>query len=107
MLRDTQDVVLPNGDSQAFVHLNVMRGGKLVGTASPSQLSFKVQQQTRLNADVIREPLRDVFLVYNGDESGKLVFTAKVNPMISWTWAGFLLMILGTALAAWPKREAA
>jgi len=107
VLRDTQDVVLPNGDSQAFVNLNVMRGGKLVGTASPSQLSFKVQQQTRLNADVIREPLRDVFLVYNGDESGKLVFTAKVNPMISWTWAGFLLMILGTALAAWPKREAA
>lgn len=106
VLRSVRDETLPNGDTQAVATMDVVRGGKLVGTATPSQLSFKVQQQTRLNADVIREPLRDVFLVYNGDSNGKLTFTAKINPMISWAWAGFLLMILGTALACWPKREA-
>lgn len=107
VLQGLQNATLPNGDTQQSVQLNVMRNGQLVGTAAPSQLSFKVQQQTRLNADVIHEPLRDVFLVFNGEQNGQLVFTAKVNPMISWAWAGFLLMILGTALATWPKRETA
>ena len=107
VLRNTTANRLPNGDDVSTVTLDVMRGGKLVGTATPSRLSFKVQQQMRLNADVIREPFRDVFLVFDGAEGNKLTFTAKINPMISWAWAGFLLMILGTALASWPKREAA
>jgi hypothetical protein len=29
----------------------------------------------------------------------------KINPMISWTWAGFVLTIIGAALAAWPKKR--
>ena len=107
ILRNSTSTTLPNGDDESIVTLDVTRNGKLVGTATPGRLSFKVQQQTRLNADVIREPFRDVFLVFDGAEGKKLTFTAKVNPMISWAWAGFLLMILGTALAAWPKREAA
>jgi cytochrome c-type biogenesis protein CcmF len=105
VMRGLDNATLPNGDQQITVHMDVMSGGKLVGTASPGQLVFKVQQQTRLNADVIHEPLRDVFLVFNGEQNNVLSFTAKVNPMISWTWAGFLLMILGIVLALWPKRE--
>ena len=30
----------------------------------------------------------------------------KINPLISWVWFGFLLTIIGTSLASYPKKLA-
>jgi cytochrome c biogenesis factor len=32
-------------------------------------------------------------------------YNVKINPMISWTWFGFLLTIIGAGLASWPKHR--
>jgi len=29
----------------------------------------------------------------------------KVNPLISFAWIGFLLTIVGTTIAVWPKKQ--
>jgi cytochrome c biogenesis factor len=49
------------------------------------------------------EPLRDVFVVFQGNSGESLVVNVKINPLIWFTWGGFILLLLGTALAAWPK----
>jgi len=99
----SNDVQLPNGDVDSVIKLNVTRDGKPIGTVSPGMTQFAVQQQTKLIAKVLSEPLRDIFVVFQGGEAGKLTINVKINPLISFAWAGFALLMIGSALAAWPK----
>jgi len=97
---------LPNQDVTANALFDVQRNGKTVGTSAPGLLQFAIQGQTRLNADVHVEPLRDVFTIFEGTtQAGNLSMEIKINPLISWTWLGFVLMILGTTIAAFPKQR--
>jgi cytochrome c biogenesis factor len=35
---------------------------------------------------------------------GELQMNVKINPLIWFAWIGFAITLLGTALAAWPKK---
>ena len=39
--------------------------------------------------------------------TSKLQINVKINPLISFAWFGFLLLIIGTSLAAWPRKTPA
>ena len=99
---DTQ--TLPNGDVSQKAKLLVTRAGKTVGTISPGQTNFATQAQSRQDAKVLSEPLRDIYVVLNGVKNGKLTLNVKINPLIWFAWIGFAVLLLGTSLAAWPKR---
>jgi cytochrome c-type biogenesis protein CcmF len=105
VLQDTKETTLKNGDVETVVNLDILRGGTKIGSASPGQLQYAVQQQTRLNADVHSEFFRDVFVAFQGQQGEQLTFNVKINPMISWTWVGFLITIIGASLASWPKKR--
>jgi len=99
---------LSNGDLVQTVQLDLAKGGRVIGRVQPSvtQLADRGEgQNTRFNAVVHSELLRDVFVAFQGGDASGLSFNVKLNPMISWAWAGFLLLTLGTALAAWPRKE--
>ena len=76
---------------------------------TPGQTQFARQGQTRLNAAVLSEPLRDIFMVWEGNQPGaegeELSLNVKINPLIWFAWAGFGLLLLGALIAAWPKRR--
>jgi cytochrome c biogenesis factor len=106
--KGVQDQTLSNGDVESKVTVDLSKGGVLVETLQPmvTQLANRATGQTStLNAAVHSELLRDVFVAFqNGDASG-LTFDVKINPMISWAWAGFILLIIGTGIASWPRKE--
>jgi cytochrome c-type biogenesis protein CcmF len=56
---------------------------------------------------VLSEPLRDIFVVWEGSEAGNMSVNVKVNPLIWFAWGGFGILLLGTTLAMWPKKRAA
>jgi cytochrome c-type biogenesis protein CcmF len=97
---------LPNGDQTATAKFAILKDGKPAGQIEPGQTSFATQGQTRLNAAVKSELLRDVFVVFQGMEDEQLSINVKINPLISFAWFGFALMLLGTTIAVWPKRGA-
>ncbi|MBE0477022.1 MAG: cytochrome c biogenesis protein CcsA [Coriobacteriia bacterium] len=97
---------LANGDMVSEVFFDVVKDGRKVGVVSPGQRQFAVQNQTRLNVDVLVQPLRDVFVVFEGAEGEEFAMNVKINPLISYAWVGFLLLCVGTVLAVWPKRTA-
>ncbi len=97
---------LENGDIVTNVTFDVDKDGEHIATAAPGKIDFYRQQQTKLNADLIVEPLHDLFVVYQGGEGEIISMQVKINPLISWVWAGFLLTIVGTALASYPKKRA-
>ncbi len=94
---------LANGNNIQSAVLAVSRGGKQIGTIEPGMTEFVNQQQTRLDAKVLSEPLRDIFVVFQGVQDNQLVINVKINPLIWFSWGGFILLLIGTTLAAWPK----
>lgn len=109
IFKSLDEQTLPNQDVVAKARFDVARNGKPVGEAAPGIRQFAVQGQQKTDADVHVEPLRDVFVVFEGttgDNADQLSMNIKINPAISFVWAGFILTILGSALAAWPKRRA-
>jgi cytochrome c-type biogenesis protein CcmF len=98
------EVEQANGDVVSNATFAVTRGGKPLGTISPGQTSFARQGQTRLNAAVLSEPLRDIFVVWEGNQDNQLSVNVKINPLIWFAWGGFVLLLLGAGLAAWPKK---
>lgn len=81
------------------------KNGKSLGTLAPQYVFYEVREQPGMNADIRYELFRDVFIVFQGmNDKNNLIFEVKVNPLISFVWAGSVLIILGIILAALPRR---
>ncbi|PKQ37995.1 MAG: hypothetical protein CVT59_05260 [Actinobacteria bacterium HGW-Actinobacteria-1] len=103
-----KEVTADNGDDVVTATLNVLRDGKPAGTVKP-RLVYPIQTQQEGSATMkvalIQQPLKDIFISFNGvDQAGNAVITIKFFPMQWWVWAGFIVTILGSGLAMWPKR---
>ncbi len=99
------------GDTVYTLKTDIIKGGKTVATADP-QLRFPQQLaqqgQSTQHVAIIHEPFKDVFLSFSGvDASENANLTIKFFPMQSWVWAGFLITIIGSTIAAWPKQRLA
>jgi cytochrome c-type biogenesis protein CcmF len=90
-----------SGEATYHVTFDVYQGETYRGQVSPGIELVEATQQRKPLAAVLSAPLEDLFVVYNGvnDESG-LSLSAFINPCISFVWAGFALLMLGTAIAA-------
>jgi cytochrome c-type biogenesis protein CcmF len=51
----------------------------------------------------------DLYLVYEGTnpDTGQPIIKAILNPLVSWIWAGVVLMAFGTVLALVPSLKPA
>lgn len=95
------------GDTVYTLKTDVSKSGKRVATVGP-ELRFPQQlaqqNQSTQHVSIIHEPFKDVFVSFSGIDSAQNAnLTIKFFPMQSWVWAGFLLTIIGSAIAAWPK----
>ena len=97
------EATLANGNTTSKMKLAVSRGGRQLGVITPGMTNFTATQQNRLDAKVFSEPLRDIFVVFQGGSNGQLVVNVKINPLIWFSWGGFIILLLGTVLAVWPK----
>ena len=99
------------GDTVYTLKTDVVKGGKTIATLDP-QMRFPQQlaqqNQSTQHVSIMHEPFKDVFLSFSGtDSADNAVLTIKFFPMQSWVWAGFFLTIVGSGIAAWPKKRAA
>ncbi len=81
--------------------------GEYIGHVSPSIQLDASTQQTKLNASVLHFATEDLFVVYNGvnSEGTALSMDVRVNPLITFVWVGFGLMMVGTAIAMLGRRK--
>ncbi len=105
--KSVRDYALDNGDQVKEVVFDVSKDGKVVGEARPNLQAFSRQGQTKQNVYVSVEPLRDIFVAAGNidEENGFVDLNVKINPLISWAWVGFLILTLGSVLAAWPSKK--
>jgi cytochrome c-type biogenesis protein CcmF len=108
VLKGTSQQTLSNGDVVQKVNVDLLKNGVLIDQVSPqaTQLANRATgQSTKLDAAIHREFFRDVFVAFQGGDTTGYSFDVKINPLVSWVWTGFGFLILGTALAAWPRKE--
>jgi cytochrome c-type biogenesis protein CcmF len=73
----------------------------------PAIANFRATGQT-IQEPSVRSTWRDdiALTVFLGDwPNGPVQIRAVVQPLITWMWAGALLMVIGTILAAFPGRR--
>jgi len=97
------------GDTVYTLNMDVTKDGKKVGTAQP-QMAFPQQLaqqgQSTQHVDIMFEPFKDVFLSFSGVDAAENVnLTIKYFPMQWWVWIGFMVLIVGSGIAAWPKKQ--
>ena len=97
---------LANGDQVEKLKLDVALGDRKIGSIQPGQTTFATTQQTRTDAQVLSAPLRDIFVTLQSADATGLSINVKINPLIWFSWAGFIVLLLGTTLATWPKSGA-
>ncbi len=85
--------------------VSVFRDGRLLEALHPRSDFFLSSEQS-MTIPGVRSAIEDDFYVllttWDGSGSGAATFKVYVNPLVNWVWAGGLIFILGTLVAAWP-----
>jgi cytochrome c-type biogenesis protein CcmF len=55
----------------------------------------------------ILEDFYVIMINWEATSSNAATFRVYLNPLINWIWAGGLVFVLGTLVAAWPKTAVA
>ncbi len=99
----------PNGDEVLTLSLDVLRDGAVVDTLTPQlrfPLQLRDQNQTTQKVAIVEQPLKDIFVSFSGiTQEGTAYITVKYFPMQWWVWFGFVVLIVGSGLASWPKKS--
>lgn len=108
-LRYTDNSIEPSEDGRTIfyrVEFDVYRDGNLIGHVAPDLQLEAATQQTKANAAVISFPEKDLFVVYRGvNDAGAFAMDVRINPLISFVWVGFALLMLGGAVSAYGRRK--
>jgi cytochrome c-type biogenesis protein CcmF len=99
-LEDNRDV--------ARATVSVYRDGQLLGELYPRR-DFYFDSQQPMTIPGVRSAIEDDFYVLLVDwepiAANGATFKVYLNPLVNWIWAGGLVFILGTLVAAWPIAE--
>lgn len=95
-----------NYDSE-FVLLDVMKDGKKVFDITPEKRLYRASGEPQTMPSIHSTALWDLYVVFEGvnPDTGQPIIKAFLNPLVSWVWIGFLVVILGTGLALIPSRK--
>lgn len=85
--------------------LDLYKDGRLIKTLTPHNELYQRSGQPMTIPD-LRSSIADDFYVilvnWEGITSNSATFRVFLNPLVSWVWAGGIIFILGTLVAAWP-----
>ncbi len=99
----TQDSNLNYNSEYAL--LDVYRGGKKQFQMTPEKRVYLASQQPQTMVAIHSVPSWDLYVVYEGTnpDTSQPIIKAFLNPLVSWIWAGVVLLVFGTFVALVPS----
>ena len=88
-----------------YALLDVYKDGKKVFQMTPEKRVYLASQQPQTMVAIHSVPSWDLYVVYEGanPDTGQPIVKAFLNPLVSWLWAGLVLMVVGTFVALVPS----
>ena len=102
----TQDDT-PNEFTESAI-MDVFKDGRPIGPMYPTRHFYKSSEQANTVPFIKSSILEDLYVVYAGhnNDSPRPVINVHVNPLVSWLWTGWLIIVVGTLLALVPSEAA-
>jgi cytochrome c-type biogenesis protein CcmF len=87
----------------------VYKGGKKLFQMTPEKRVYLASEQPQTMVAIHSVLEWDLYVVYEGTnpDTGQPIIKAILNPLVSWIWAGVVLMAFGTVLALVPSLKPA
>ena len=88
-----------------YALLDVYRGGTKQFQMTPEKRVYLASGQPQTMVAVHSVPSWDLYVVYEGTnpDTSQPIIKAFLNPLVSWIWAGVVLIVLGTFVALVPS----
>jgi cytochrome c-type biogenesis protein CcmF len=88
-----------------YALLDVYRNGKKQFQMAPEKRVYLASQQPQTMVAIHSVPSWDLYVVFEGinPDTGQPIIKAFLNPLVSWIWAGVVLIVLGTFVALVPS----
>ncbi|MCA9665193.1 MAG: cytochrome c biogenesis protein CcsA [Myxococcales bacterium] len=86
-------------------YLTTWDKGKHIGTLLPARWTFHRHRDAPTTEVAMKRGIREDLFVALGDfnsKTGSTTFKIVVNPLVNWIWFGFIVLGIGTAVAALP-----
>ncbi|GAA1659251.1 cytochrome c biogenesis protein CcmF [Citricoccus zhacaiensis] len=95
--------------SVAAAQVALGQGQEFVTVVEPELRWYETERTMLAGPQIRSELLRDVYvtLLDVDEESGLVTLRLAVNPLVSWLWTSAGIMILGAAIAGWPRSRRA
>ncbi len=104
---DKRDVAGPNYTARRL-EFDVTRDGSPIGRMHSEKRDYPRGEMVTTEAAIRSTLLEDLYLSFEGEFSdGRVSVRAYRNPLVSWIWIGWLIVILGSAIClSTPRRRA-
>jgi len=88
-----------------YALLDVYKGGRKLFQIAPEKRVYLASEQPQTMAAIHSVAGWDLYVMYEGTnpDTGLPIIKAFLNPLVSWIWAGLILMVLGTLVALAPS----
>lgn len=65
------------------------------------------RHQPHSELDIYSTFKKDIYSIFSGtDKSGKVAFLKiMINPLVNWVWMGGYILVFGTMIALWPRKD--
>jgi cytochrome c-type biogenesis protein CcmF len=93
--------------STEYALLDVYKGGTKQFQMTPEKRVYQISGQPQTMVAIHSVPEWDLYVVYEGTnpDTGQPIIKAMLNPLVSWIWAGLVVMVLGTLIALVPSQK--
>jgi cytochrome c-type biogenesis protein CcmF len=92
-----------------YAMLDVYRNGQKQFDLAPEHRVYRASQQPQTIVAIHSTILWDLYVVYEGanPDTGQPIIKAYLNPLVSWLWAGVMIIVAGTLIALLPAARPA
>ena len=86
--------------------LEIFRQGEYVGAFGPEKRFYHREEQYTSEVAIHSGFWEDLYMVVSQVQSdNSVVLKVHINPLVSWIWAGGVILVLGTLLSIWPTPQ--
>lgn len=86
--------------------VRVWTGSRWLGALTPQRYFYASQEQSMHRVAIRSSPREDLYVILSDwTADGAATIRVLVNPLVSWMWAGGVVVVLGTLFAALPERR--
>ncbi len=102
---------LTDGDTDNYTWnaalVQVSKDGRVLDTLAPERRFYKVSKQGTSEVAIRRRLNEDLYLNYAGmsNDNQRAVLQAYVNPLVSWIWIGYWVLLAGTLVCLVPNKS--